>query len=248
MTPTNLRAATDPLIGTLVTTASEEHAEALAGCGLDWLFIDAEHGPLDIGDIQRVVRAAGNDILTLVRVPEASGTWIERVLGTGCSGVIIPKVNAAAEARDLVEAAKYPPVGTRGVGPMRAQGYGNGTAADLAAANANVLVVVQAEHIDAVHAIDEIVAVDGVSAVFIGPYDLSASMGLPGEFTHPDVVAAIARIRDACTAVGMPVGIFAGNLDRAREVSEGTTLLAVGTDLSWLTGAVRAMAAALRPE
>jgi 2-keto-3-deoxy-L-rhamnonate aldolase RhmA len=169
-------------------------------------------------------------------------------MGTGCTGIIAPQVNTAAMATEVVAAALYPPRGRRGVGPVRAQGYGTGTATELASANDQTLVVVQAEHVDAVENIDAIVRVEGVSAVFIGPYDLSASLGRPGELTHPEVEAAMTTIRTACSAAGMPVGIFAGSTERARAVAEGTTLLACGTDLQWATGAIRAMVSSLNLE
>jgi 2-dehydro-3-deoxyglucarate aldolase len=246
MTPHDLRSADRALIGTLITSASEEHAEAISQCGLDWVFIDAEHGALDIADVQRVVRAVGDRVATLVRVPEQSEAWLKRVLATGCSGVIVPMVNSVDQARAVASMCHYAPTGTRSIGPERANGYGAYLGTRVGGGEDNTLVVVQAEHIDAVQVIDDIVAVPGISAVFIGPYDLSASMGHPGELTHPDVVAAIATIRAACTRVGMPIGIFAGSIEAANTHREYATLLACGTDLGWLMGGVRTMVDALR--
>lgn len=229
-----------PPIGTLVTIDSAEVVEALALCGFDWLFIDMEHGALDLAATQRLVRAAGAETLVLVRVPTKDGSWIRRVLDTGCDGIIVPLVRTAEEARAAVEAARYPPHGHRSVGIARAHGYGLRFAEYVRKANEQVSVVVQIEHIDAVHAIGSILGVEGIDAVLIGPYDLSGSMNLLGDVRHPEVQAAIATVRERCRDHGMPWGIFVVDpADAAPELEQGAAFVAVGTDLAFMIARAR---------
>ena len=187
-----------PLIGTLLTVASTEVAEALALLGFDWIFIDLEHGSLSIKDAQTAIQAVANRCFTLVRVPDGTPENIKRVMDTGCSGIIVPMVSSEPYARRIVALAKYPPMGERSVGLGRAQGYGLRFAEYLASANEQTSVVVQIEHRDAIASVDQIAAVPGIDALFVGPYDLSNSMGLVGQVSHPDVVAAIDKVRAAC--------------------------------------------------
>lgn len=229
-----------PPLGTLVTVDSAEVVEALAACGFDWLFIDMEHGALDLAATQRLVRAAGERTHALVRVPANEGPWIRRVLDTGCDGIIVPLVRSAAEVRAAVDAARYPPQGRRSVGMGRAHGYGLRFAEYVREANQQIAVIVQIEHIDAVREIDEILAVEGVDAVLIGPYDLSGSMNLLGEVRHPEVQVAIATVRARCREQAMPWGIFVVDpADAAPELEQGASYVAVGTDLAFMTGRAR---------
>jgi 2-keto-3-deoxy-L-rhamnonate aldolase RhmA len=158
--------------------------------------------------------------------------------------LIFPHISRAEEARAAVRAARYPPAGTRSVGIARAQGYGASVAECLAQANTEIVLIAQAEHIDAARNIDEILSVDGVDAVFIGPFDLSASLGIPGQTADPNVQEAIARIRDACAARNIPAGIFARNAEGVRRAAEqGFSLLGASTDTLLLGGAARRLLA-----
>src|SRR5450755_2505927 len=145
-----------PLIGTLLTVAAPEVAEALALLGFDWIFIDLEHGSLSILDAQRAIQAVANRSFTLVRVPDGTPENIKRVLDTGCSGIIVPMVSSESYARRIVALAKYPPLGERSVGLGRAQGYGLRFAEYLPVANAQTSVVVQIEHRDAIANVNQI--------------------------------------------------------------------------------------------
>src|SRR5215472_7449535 len=197
-----------PLIGTLLTTASPEVAEVLALAGFDWLFIDLEHGSLSIQDAQRAIQAVADRSFTVVRVPDPTPENIKRVLDTGCDGIIAPHVNTADEARRIVAVAKYPPDGERSAGLGRAQGYGLNFADYIASANSQTVVILQIEHKDGVANVDEILRVQGIDALFIGPYDLSGSMGILGQVSDPRVLSAIQQVRVACAASNMPLGIF----------------------------------------
>jgi 2-keto-3-deoxy-L-rhamnonate aldolase RhmA len=198
----------EPLLGTLLTLPSPEIAEVMATAGFDWLFIDMEHGLLDFAAVQRMAQAASRSCPCIVRVPHNEPSLIARALDTGAAGVIVPHVNTAAEARAAVMAGKYPPSGERSVGVARAQGYGGRLRDAIAHDNDETIIVAQVEHIAAVAKISEIVEVPGISAVFIGPFDLSASLGRPGEIAAPDVQHAIAEIASAAATADLPCGIF----------------------------------------
>lgn len=240
-------ASSKPLIGTLCTTPSTEVAEALALIGFDWVFLDTEHGSLSIHGAQLAIQAIANRSYTLLRIADATPENIKRALDTGCSGLIAPLVNSAQAAGAIVSASRYPPLGTRSVGPGRAQGYGLRFAEYFRTANDEVAVVVQIEHKDAVRDVESILAVPGIDAVFVGPYDLSGSMGLLGQVSHPDVVAAVSAVRTACLRAKMPYGTLCGNAQQAqREIDAGASFLAVGTDILHMANSARATLEALR--
>src|SRR5215469_17205822 len=209
-----------PLIGTLLTTASPEVAEVLALTGFDWLFIDLEHGSLSVQDAQRAIQAVAGRSFTVVRVPDATAENVKRVLDIGCDGIIAPHVNTADEARRIVALAKYPPDGERSAGLGRAQGYGLNFADYIASANAQTVIILQIEHQDGVANIDEILHVQGIDALFIGPYDLSGSMGILGQVSDARVVTAIDKVRAACAASNTPLGIFCATAELASAAVE----------------------------
>lgn len=235
----------DTLLGTIVTLASAEVPELLSAAGFDWLFVDCEHAPLDFLAAQTLLQAARAPCV--VRVPDGHEATLKKALDIGAAGVVIPMVNTAQQARAVVSFCKYPPLGTRGVGIVRAQGYGASFREYVAHANETTAVIVQVEHISAVENIDAIVTVPGVDAVFVGPYDLSGSMGRLGEVDHIDVLAAIEGVRLACERAGMPLGIYVGTAQAAKQyLQKGFTLLAVGIDALLLAQTARQIVQALR--
>jgi 2-dehydro-3-deoxyglucarate aldolase/4-hydroxy-2-oxoheptanedioate aldolase len=182
----------------------------------------------------------------VIRVPTGEEGPIKKALDIGADGIIVPMVNSARAAEKVVQLCKYPPVGRRGVGYARAHGYGRTFESYMDRANDTVAVIVQAEHIEAVENIDEIVDVPGVDAVLVGPYDLSASMGKTGQVTDPEVLEAIAQVRTACESAQMSLGIFAGSADAAQPfVQQGYTLIAAGTDALFLINAADNLMASL---
>ncbi len=244
--PVRLRRG-DALIGTVVTLNSLETVEILVNAGFDWLFIDLEHAPLDARAAQALLQVSGERCTGLLRLPLNDEIWIKKALDTGAAGILVPQVNSAEEARRAVRLSKYPPVGTRSVGLARAHGYGTHLQAYIERANRETLVIVQAEHIQAVQQIEEIVAVDGVDAVLVGPYDLSASMGKIGQVADPEVQAAVQHVRQVCQTHGMPVGIFAATVETGRAcLQQGYTLVAVGVDTLMLANAAAHLLAGLR--
>ena len=236
----------EPLIGTIVSVGSTDVVEVLAASGFDWLFIDAEHSPLSPAVVQQMVMAAGV-VPCVVRLPGNDEAFIKQALDAGAAGIIVPLVNSAAEAASVVRRAKYPPVGIRGVGTSRALGYGYGIADYFAKANAETVVFVQAEHVDAVRAINDIVAVPGLDGIFVGPFDLSASMGKPGQVNDPEVVAAIEQVGAAARGAGLALGFFGVAPESvAPWMTRGFSLIACGVDLMMLGTKAREIVAALR--
>ena len=198
----------DPLTGTIVSLPCPQIAELLARSGFDWLFIDGEHGPLSVGDTQLLLQAAQPYCPCVVRVAANDEVHVKQALDTGADGIIAPLVNDADTAARVVAWAKYPPLGQRSVGIARAQGYGFAFADYVNRANMDVAVIVQVEHIDAVANIVSILDVAGIDGIFIGPYDLSASMGKPGNIHDDDVQHRIETVRQACLKRRMALGIF----------------------------------------
>jgi len=232
----------DRLTGILLSLPSPEIAEICAEAGFDWLFIDMEHGLLDSAAVQRMIQAVAGRSACVVRVPANEPNAIAKALDFGADGLIFPHISRAEEARAAVSAARYSPEGIRSIGLARAQGYGMRVADCLSRANKEIILIAQAEHIEAAENIDEIIAVDGLDAVFIGPFDLSASLGIPGQTADPRVQKAIARIRTACAGHGLPSGIFCRDAAAARALAaEGFTLICAGADGLLLGTAARRM-------
>lgn len=237
----------DLLVGTMVTLNSPEVTELLAGIGFDWLFIDAEHSPLTMIEIQHMVQAAGKECPCIVRLPEASEVPVKQALDIGAAGIIAPLVNSAGQAEDIVRMAKYAPDGSRGVGVSRAHRYGLGFQEYLDGANEETAVIVQVEHIDAVANIESIARVRGIDAVFVGPYDLSASLGKLGQVNDPEVQGAIETVTEVSLQAGIKLGIFGLSAKSVRPfIDRGYTLIVAGIDTMMLGSAASQLLADLR--
>lgn len=235
------------LLGTMVTLTAPETAEILAEAGFDWLFLDGEHGVFGAPELQAVIGRVGYRIPCIVRVPANEETPVKKALDVGAAGIIFPQVNSSSAAERAVRLCKFPPEGTRGVGLGRAYGYGWSFNDYAGSANENIAVIVQAEHIEAVENIHEIVTIGGVDAVFVGPYDLSASLGKMGEVNHPDVVKAIEKIAAVCREANVPLGIFGTDNAAVKPyLDKGFTLVTLGTDTLMLGQAGRDMLSRLR--
>jgi 2-keto-3-deoxy-L-rhamnonate aldolase RhmA len=237
----------EALVGTIVSLASSEVAEVLSAAGFDWLFVDAEHSPLETLAIQHILQGAGSTPC-LIRLARADEVSIKKALDVGAAGVIAPLVNSAEQAAQVVRWARYAPLGARGVGVGRAHGYGFKFQEYVSSANDETVVVVQAEHSDAVNNMAAIVQVPGIDAVLVGPYDLSASLGRLGEVTHPEVVSAIEHVTQVCQAAQMPLGIFGMSAEAVQPyIKRGYTLITVGIDTVLLGNTARQMLAQLKP-
>lgn len=235
------------LISPMVTLSCPETAEILSEAGYDWLFLDAEHSTYAASDLQTIIGRVAHTLPCLVRLAAPDEVLIKKALDLGAAGIIAPQVNTPELAEKIVSYAKYSPQGTRGVGLGRAHGYGFAFDDYLSSANDNTTVVVQAEHIDAVNNIEQIVNVSGVDAVLIGPYDLSASLKKIDEIDHPDVVNAIQHVTEVCQKQNMPLGIFGVTVDAIKPyIEKGFTLITVGVDTVMLGQAARKMLGQLK--
>jgi len=235
------------LLGTMVTLPTAATAEILAAIGFDWLFVDAEHGPLETRELAAILQAVSDKVACIVRVPAADEVAIKKALDLGAAGIIVPQVNTPEQAAAVVRFARYAPEGARGVGLARAQGYGFKFKEYVETANDEIAVIVQAEHAAAVENIEAIARVAGVDAVLLGPYDLSASLGKMGKVDDPAVVAAVARVTDACRAAGMPLGYFGVTAAAVRPyVERGYTLIVAGVDTLFLGMGAKTLLAELR--
>jgi len=236
-------------LGTWIQIGHPACAEILARAGFDWVCVDLEHGGIDLETMTNLFRTLdGFDCVPVARLPLNDPIWIHRTLDAGARGLIIPMVKTAAEADAAVRHAKYPPRGVRGFGYSRANLHGVDFDEYIATANDEIAMIMQIEHKDAIGNLDAILEVDGVDGLFIGPLDLSGSMGLTGQMTHPDVVAALETYRDACrrhqTTAGMHVVRPTG--DNVRDaIDQGYTLIALGVDTVFLNaGAADALKSA----
>jgi len=201
-------AANELCLGSWVTLANAGIAEIFSGAGLDWVAVDLEHSVIDLGQAQELLRGISvGGAAPMVRLSDNDPVQIKRVMDAGAEGIIVPMINSAEEAEKAAESMLYPPSGRRGVGLARAQGYGVDFDAYRGELAGKAVLVPQVEHIDAVTNIEDILAVDQVDGVFIGPYDLSASLGVPGEFDHPSMTEAIAQVEKAVKASGKSLGI-----------------------------------------
>jgi 2-dehydro-3-deoxyglucarate aldolase len=187
----------------------------------------------------------------LARLHSNDPALAKRVLDCGADGIIVPSVNTPDQARQAVAMATFPPDGTRGVSLCRASDFGRGFDAYFHQHNQDVLVVVMLEHIDAVKQAGAILATPGIDATFIGPYDLSASMGLPGALNHADVLAAQQTILDACQAHAVPAGIHVVPVDQAevaRRIEQGFRFIACGVDTEFIKLGCREMLRRNQPD
>lgn len=217
-------------------------AEIMASVGFDYLWIETEHAPMGFAHAQALIQAVGGRCPCLVRIPDKREVWVKKALDIGCDGIIVPQVRSATEAREIVQWSLYPPDGQRSVGVSRAHGFGMTFREYVGTVNDELVIVIQAEHVEAVRNIESIAAVPGIDAVLIGPFDLSGSLGVLGETDHPQVLEAIRRVRRACQAAGVPLGIFASDASMAKEyVEQGFSLIAVGMDAFFLWQSAQAV-------
>lgn len=195
-------------IGSWITLGHPAIAEIMAAAGFDWLVLDMEHSVLELSQVQSIIQVLDKQQCpAIVRLTSNHPDQIKRVMDAGATGVMVPMVKSAADAHAAVQSVYYPPRGQRGVGLARAQGYGASFPEYQCWLEENAVVVVMIEHVDAVNVIDNILAVPGIDAYIIGPYDLSGSMGRPGDLNHPEVEAAIEHILEAGQRANKPGGI-----------------------------------------
>ncbi|WP_206074608.1 HpcH/HpaI aldolase family protein [Antribacter gilvus] len=240
-----LGAADRPQIGMWVCSGSPLVAEICAGAGLDWLLIDGEHSPVGLETLTAILQAvAPYPVTPLVRVPSDDAVRLKQVLDLGAQNVLVPMVETVEQARAAVRAVRYPPHGVRGVGSALARGARWNRVEDyLRDADRHVSLFVQVESATGVENAGAIAAVGGIDGVFVGPSDLAASLGLLGQQTHPDVVAAVRATFEAVRAAGKPVGVNAFDPAVARDYLEaGASFVLVGADVALLARGSEALA------
>ncbi|SMX34780.1 HpcH/HpaI aldolase family protein [Actibacterium lipolyticum] len=236
-------------IGVWLAMGSAVSAEIAGSAGFDWCLVDGEHAPYDLALIRTQLQAlAGHDTSAVVRVPVGEEWVIKQVLDIGAQTIVVPMVDTGEQARAVVRAAQYPPKGTRGVGASLARASGFSAIKDYPkTADEQICVIVQAESQQALGNLKDICAVDGVDAVFIGPADLSADMGFPGEPGHPQVKAAIKDAIGRLRASGKAVGVITFSPDEFAYYADlGVTFLGVGGDVTSLGNALRGLASVAR--
>lgn len=230
-------------IGSWVTLAHASIPEIMAQAGFDWLVVDMEHSAITLSEAQQLIQIIElSSVVPLVRVGENNPALIKRVMDAGAYGVIVPMVNSKELARQAVSAVKYPPLGIRGVGLARAQGYGINFEGYKKWNKLSSIIIVQIEHIKAIENLEEILCVDGVDGSIIGPYDLSASIGQPGKFNHRLVKKAIKRYSYVCQKLKKPMGIHViapGITGLKIAVAQGYRFLARSLDTLFLADSCR---------
>lgn len=239
-----------PLAGMWVCSGSPLIAELCAGAGLDWLLVDAEHSPNGLESILAQLQAIhGYSVHTMVRPPVNDTVLIKQYLDLGVQNLLIPMVHSVAEAEAAVAATRYPPEGVRGVGSALARAARWNRVPDyLARAGETISVTVQIESTAAVDAVEDILAVDGVDAIFVGPSDLAASMGVLGQQEHAEVRSAVERCLEAAKKAGKPAGVNAFNPDTAQHyLDSGASFILVGADVALLARGSEALAARFIP-
>ncbi len=242
-------AAGEVVLGTMV---QELMTPALfriaAAAGAEFVLLDQEHPAWSLETVRGVIAAGrGTDVVPFVRVPDAEYHLVARTLDAGALGVMIPNCESREEARAVVEWARYPPAGRRGFGIPRYELEPGGVAPTLAKANVEQMVIVQIESTAGLEAVERIAAVDGVDLLWIGHFDLTASLGVPAEFESPAFQAAVDRILAACEAAGKPLGIMVASVEDGRRwLERGFRCVAYGVDAWLYEDALRKGLAALR--
>ncbi|MGQ9781909.1 MAG: HpcH/HpaI aldolase family protein [Nitrososphaeria archaeon] len=227
-------------IGMWITIPCTEVPEALSRLGFDWFVFDTEHAPTSLETIQRLLPSLnGSNTMPVIRVAWNDIVMIKRALDLGVEGIIVPWVNTKEDAIKAVKACKYPPQGVRGVGPRRAAAYGLDPSY-YKRANDNIALIVQIETQEAIDNVDEILAVDGVDSFFIGPQDLSFSLGTPHEYESPKFMSAIDRVLEAGKKLGKPGGIYtSGAQDAIKYMKKGFKFIALSSDIKLLVNSVK---------
>jgi 2-keto-3-deoxy-L-rhamnonate aldolase RhmA len=223
-------------------------ARTAASAGADFIVFDQEHTGWSAETIGRLlVSARAFDIVPLVRVPTSERHGISVALALGAAGIMVPMVNSAAETRAIVEAAKYPPLGKRGFAVLYDDEVEGDVAEYMDMANRQTAVIVMIETAAALSELDEIAAVDGVDVLWVGHYDLTASLGIAGQFAHPTFRAALERVVAACEANGITAGMSSDDIEESEELlRSGYRFLACGHDLVLLRSGLRAAVQMLR--
>ncbi|AXR61704.1 HpcH/HpaI aldolase family protein [Leptospira mayottensis] len=221
-------------IGSWMQIPNTSIAEILGSAGFDWIALDLEHGVFGLDllpDIFRAIKIGGS--LPFARVAQNHLKDIKQALDAGAKGIVVPMIETAEQVEDFLKWSSYPPDGTRGVGYSNANLFGKYFDSDSKKTNSDLVRVIQIENIKAIQQIDSILSIKGIDAMMIGPYDLSGSMGLTGQFEHPDFLAAIEALKKAAERNGIPLGTHVIQADFQKvkdEIQAGKKFIAYSTD------------------
>lgn len=240
------------VLGTFVRMDAPEVVEIAGASGFDFVILDMEHGPLSIREAASLLRVAeSNDVAGIVRVPDRTRTSILKTLDIGAAGLLCPLVESAADVAAIVDHARYTPIGRRGAALPRWAGYGlpeGRTVPEmLEEANSETMLLTQCETAAAVEQLDDVAGCSEVDGLFLGPMDLSFSMGIPGQIGHPRLETAIREMRETAGATGKIAGIYSPTVENAlRRIDEGFRFVAVGVDTALFKSACRGAVEPLR--
>lgn len=229
------------VLGSWLCGGSTAIAELMSMCGYDFLTIDAEHAPVSIEgaySLLQAIKSGNSECKALVRMQGNSYDETKRYMDAGADGVICPMVKTKEDVENVITAVKYAPIGSRGVGYCRANKYGVALQESFSTDNEKTIVVVQIEHIDAIHNLEEILSVKGVDAAIIGPYDLSTSMGITGDFSHPEMIKAISKNLEICKKYGVMPGIHVVKPDPEEvksRIKQGYRFIAYSVDITMVS-------------
>jgi len=223
--------------------------EVMSHLGYDWLFLDTEHSPIPLDTLQTMIlMTQRGGTPAIVRVPWNDAVMIKQALDVGAEGILVPMVRSAAEAEHAGRAARYPPQGVRGWAPRAASDFFRRIQDYTAEANDRIVVWVQIEHIDAVNDLDNILQVPGLDGIFVGPGDLSFSMGIPMQWEHPELLAAIQHVAATARAAGIPVGGAVDDTveETMRWLDWGFQFVTLGTDWGFMRDAAASQIKSVR--
>ena len=234
--------AGETLFGTFVGTAAPIVAELCAAAGFDWLLVDLEHGAGSEADLLPQLLAIGDRSAALVRPQSAERLRIGRALDLGAAGIMFPRLERPDEVAEAISYLRFPPAGIRGVALVtRGLGLGRTAHPEVAATNESILGIVQVESATGVRNASEIAALDGADVLFVGPSDLSHSMGMPGQFDRPEFGEALRAVADAAARAGKVGGILLRSVDDVeRHIDLGYRFIGVGSDLHFVRNGARA--------
>jgi 2-keto-3-deoxy-L-rhamnonate aldolase RhmA len=225
-------------IGSWLSFGYSQTAEMMAKSGFDWIVVDMEHSSTDFSQMRQTIQIIDLcNVPALVRVGANDPLLIKKALDAGAQGIIVPMIMSVEDARTAIDAIYYGPIGNRGVGLYRAQDYGRDFSGYRTRSLEETVFIVQIEHKDAVSQLEDILALDEVDGFIVGPYDMSSSVGVPGEFEHPRMQSLLAQVHSVANSVPKPGGfhIVQSDADVLRQrVQEGYRFLAYGTEMIFL--------------
>jgi 4-hydroxy-2-oxoheptanedioate aldolase len=241
-------------IGTFLNMGSAIAAECAGIAGLDYFIVDTEHSPFGLREVTAMIQASEiRHITPFVRIKHITRGAILKALDVGAQGLVIPGIKKKEEVSRIIEFGKYPPLGNRGFCPTRCCGYGytgellNGIDGYMETINSEIMLIPQCETRECLEQVEDIIALDGVDGIFIGPFDLSISLGAPGNFDDPKMKNAVDRVLKACKAADKPALIFATSLESAKmRLEQGFDSVTYNADLNILLERFKEIAKELR--